>query len=103
LNFGLVELKNIYKNCPEHMTPEKVQSSIKHFSWGLINNPERYQTMNNPIGVLVSTLINGVEWVEQRYISDDQIKSSKIKSQNIELIELKAATELKQWPPFSFG
>lgn len=73
INFGMTELKNIYKKCFEIFTPYQIQESINHFAFGITNNPSRYKNMKSPAAVLVNQLNQGILWEEDGYISLEEI------------------------------
>ena len=72
INFGITELKNIYKKRPEHVSHEMVQDSIKQFAFGLKNNSVRYKNMKSPAAILVSALCQGSLWTEAGYVSEEE-------------------------------
>ncbi len=72
INFGSIELKNIYKKCPRHIDHIVIQDSINQFAFGLKNNPERYKNMTAPSGILVKNLCEGNPWVENNYVSPEE-------------------------------
>jgi hypothetical protein len=72
INFGLMELKNIFKKCPQDIHHHIVQDSINQFAFGLKHNPERYKTMHAPSGILVKSLCEGNPWVENGYVSQEE-------------------------------
>jgi hypothetical protein len=78
INFSFIELMNIYKKRPEHITHHVVQDSINQFAFGLMYNPERYKGMTAKSGVLVKQLCQGTSWTEAAYVSqEEKIKAEK--------------------------
>lgn len=77
INFGMAELLNIFKECPETITAQIVQDSINQFAWGLERNPIRYEKLHSPAGVLVKHLQQGTPWAEATYVSPED-KSRRI-------------------------
>ncbi len=78
INFGILEIKNIFRKCPQHITHDVVQDSIYQFAYGIENNPERYKNMNAPSGILVKSLCEGNLWTENGYISpEEKLKAEK--------------------------
>jgi len=58
-------------------TPELVEESIKHFAFGLLNNPKTKQ-YPNPINVLMGVLRKGQAWVENNYKSLQEIAQEEL-------------------------
>lgn len=73
INFGYIELKNIFRKCPQHINHVIIQDSINQFAFGLVNNRERYKNMTAPSGVLVKSLIDGMPWIENGYIAPEEL------------------------------
>ncbi|MBA2650362.1 MAG: hypothetical protein H0U75_12370 [Legionella sp.] len=86
INFGLIELKNIFKKCASLFRPEQIQDSINKFSFGITNNPTRYKGMKSPSAVLVNHLCQGVLWEEDSYISQEEIDRVNKESQRREFL-----------------
>jgi hypothetical protein len=87
INFGMTELKNIYRKCPEHINHEIVQDSIDQFAFGLANNSERYKSMNAPSGILVKALSEGTSWIESGYISPEEVMKKEKERKLAKLLE----------------
>ena len=58
-------------------TPELVEESIKHFAFGLLNNPKTKQ-YPNPINVIMGVLRKGQAWVENNYKSLQEIAQEEL-------------------------
>lgn len=81
INFTIKQLKQLFKL--KITTPEIVQESINHFSFGLKNNL-KFKNYNDPLNVLMGVLRKGDVWVEANYESPQEIAQRA-------LIELKKA------------
>ena len=87
INFGLIEIINIYKKAMDKITSDQVQDSINQFAFGLSHNPTRYKNMSSKCGVLVKSLMQGNLWIETGYVSQEE-KSKKEKNKKItEMLE----------------
>lgn len=87
INFGFIELKNIYRKCPNNINHEIVQDSINQFAFGLANNSDRYKTMNAPSAILVKTLSEGIPWKENGYISSEEKQRLEKEEKAIKFLE----------------
>lgn len=87
INFSFIELKNIYRKCPQHIDHLVVQNSINQFAFGLVSNPERYKNMTAPSGVLVKYLCEGNPWVENGYIAPEEKLKAEKENKIMELLE----------------
>lgn len=76
-NIGFSEnhLKQLY--CKKLNTPDIIEESIKHFAFGLVNNPKVKQ-YNDPVNVLIGVLRKGQAWVESNYKSPQEIALSEL-------------------------
>lgn len=72
IGFGYTEIRNIFNKGSQSITPDIVQDSINQFAFGLINNAERYKNMKSPSAILVSSLSQGIPWIEPNYISPEE-------------------------------
>ena len=59
--------------------PDVVEESIKHFAFGLLNNPNAKQ-YTNPINVIMGVLRKGQAWVENNYKSPQEIAQQELAS-----------------------
>ena len=87
INFGAMELKNIYRKCPRHIDHLVIQDSINQFAFGLKNNPDRYKNMKAPSGILVKNLCEGNPWIENDYVSPEEKLRIEKESRITKLIE----------------
>jgi predicted transcriptional regulator len=87
INFSLVEILNIFRKCPETITPAIVQDSINQFSFGLINNAVRYKGMNSKSAILVSSLIQGTPWTEEFYVSEEELNKIEKRKRIVDQLE----------------
>jgi hypothetical protein len=78
--FGKAQLKIIYMSAGNKLTSFDVQRSIKLFAYGLkhYHNQPPYINMNSPAAILLETLKNGDEWVENRYLTDEEMALYKV-------------------------
>lgn len=75
INFTIKQLKQLFKL--KITTPEIVQESINHFSFGLKNNL-KFKNYNDPLNVLMGVLRKGDVWIEANYESPQVIAQRKI-------------------------
>lgn len=64
----------------KYNTPKIVQESINQFSFGLKNN-EQTKKYSNPLLVLIGVLRKGEAWLEQNYMSPNEIAFSQLMDQ----------------------
>jgi len=69
--------KNQLKQLIGKNTPDVIQESINHFSWGLDNNP-KFKKYEDPLNVLMGVLRKGQAWVEKDYRSPQEIAQEKL-------------------------
>ena len=65
IGFSESQLKQIYNK--KLNTPEIIQASIDHFSFGLHHNKERFSKYTDPLNVLMGVLRDGGRWIEKNY------------------------------------
>ena len=69
--------KNQLKQLIGKNTPDVIQESINHFSWGLDNN-SKFKKYEDPLNVLMGVLRKGQAWVEKDYRSPQEIAQEKL-------------------------
>ena len=91
IGFSLTQLKQLHsKNLN---TPDIIQESINHFSYGLENNP-KIKKYPEPLNVLMGVLRKGQAWVEPNYQSPQEIAQRQlIERKKIERDRLKRLEE----------
>jgi len=70
IGFSENHLKQLYQKNLN--TPAVTEESIKHFSFGLLNNPKIKQ-YQDPLNVLMGVLRKGQAWIENNYKSHQEI------------------------------
>ena len=73
--FNNGSLKAIYKEAGDKLTSGDIQTSLDNFTYGLEKhgNEEPYVSMANPGAILFKTLKNGDCWIEERYLTPDEL------------------------------
>jgi DNA-binding MarR family transcriptional regulator len=69
--------KNQLKQLVGKNSPEVIQESINHFSWGMENNP-KFKKYQDPLNVLMGVLRKGQAWIEKEYRSPQEIAQEKL-------------------------
>ena len=66
-NIGFTEsqLRQLYNK--KLNTPQIIQASIDHFSFGLNYNKDKFNKYTDPLNVLMGVLRNGGRWIEKNY------------------------------------
>ena len=95
--FNLSQVKAIFNT--KQLTAEQVQKSINHFTYGILNYPDKapYNQMKKPAGFLVDTLKNGNAWVEPRYLSPEEQLIKKIYENIVDELETNKKVIFDQW------
>jgi len=76
IGFSKNQLNQLYHK--KLNTPEVIQSSINHFSFGLENRKDKFSKYTDPLSVLMSVLRDGGAWIEKDYLSPQNIAIRKV-------------------------
>ncbi len=76
IGFSSTQIKQLYTQALS--TPEIIQESINHFSFGLKNNPKLEEKYRDPLNVLMGVLRKGGVWIENNYESPQDIAQRQI-------------------------
>jgi len=76
IGFSDSQLKQLYNK--KLNTPEVIQSSINHFSFGLENRRDKFSKYTDPLSVIMSVLREGGSWIEKDYETPQSISLRKV-------------------------
>lgn len=85
IGFGLPQIRQMYNKNVN--TPETIQASINHFSFVLQNKPEALNKYKNKLATFMSVLQKGGAWVDNDYMSPQEIAFQKLAEQKKARIE----------------
>ena len=101
IGFSLTQLKQLYTKSLN--TPEIIQESINHFAFGLESNP-KLKKYSEPLNVLMGVLRKSQAWIEQNYVSPQEIaqrqllENKKTEMERIKQLEKEAYNlALEEW------
>ncbi|MGI2298378.1 hypothetical protein ACRRVB_00935 [Candidatus Cardinium hertigii] len=85
IGFGLPQIRQIYSKGTN--TADTIQTSIDHFSFALQNKSGTLDKYKNKLGTFMSVLQKGGAWVENDYMSPNEIALKKLSIQRKDRLE----------------
>ncbi len=85
IGFGLPQIRQIYNKGTN--TADTIQTSIDHFSFALQHKSGTLNKYKNKLGTFMSVLQKGGSWVENDYMSPNEIALKKLAKQKKDRLE----------------